>query len=141
MLRAGFPLTWTQLESMAGAAHWSARAALWDEHLSAIRTSTIERITEETAEEVARRQLTLTRRMQRVADRELTKLEKMGAENDFPGVVTARDALRLAANGIKLERLIMGEATDRTEVGPDLSALSLDDLRQLQGIQAKAGVR
>ncbi len=138
----GHPLTDYQLAEIARVAWWQARAALWDEHLAQIRTSTIERVTEETAEQAARRQVLLARRMQRVADKELSKLEAMGSENAFPLLeVTARDIARLGTNGIRLERLVMGEATERVAEVMDLSALSLDELRQLRALQDKAGVR
>lgn len=137
----GCPLNWSQLEAMASNTFWDARASLWDEHLSAITLATIERVTEETAQQVAQRQLALTRSMQRLATRELKALEKVAAENDFPGIITPRDALRLGMTGIRLERLIMGEATDRVETGPDLSKLSDDDLAAMADIQARAGIR
>jgi hypothetical protein len=141
LVRPDGPLTLRQIERIAHEAHWQARASFWDEHLANIRTTTIERVTEETAEDIARRQLGLTRRMQRLADGELVKLEKLMMQNDFPGLLTARDALRLGDRGIRLERLILGEATERTEVGPDLKALSIEDLREMRRLQAKAGIR
>lgn len=139
--RPGCPLTYQQIGAFARECFWSSRAAFWDEHLAHIRTSTIERVTEETAEEVARRQLSLTRLMQSVASRELGKLQKIGEENDFPGVVMPKDAIRLATLGIRFERLILGEATERTEAGPDVTGLSLEELREVRRLQAKAGIR
>lgn len=138
---SGIP--WTQLETLAVEGHWQPRAALWDEHLAGIARTTIERVTEETAEAVARRQLTLTRRMQTLADREFAALEKLQAQApDMTGTLSPRDAMRLAVNGIRLERLIMGEVTDRTETAaPDVSALSVEELREARRLQAKAGVR
>lgn len=135
-------LSWAQVEAMARDCYWWARAALWDDHLAEIREQTIERVTEQTAEEVARRQLALTRDLQELASLEIGALRKVAkTANGFPGAIQPRDAIRAALVGIRLERLIMGEATDRTEVGPDLSNLDADDLRRLREIQAKAGVR
>ncbi len=137
--RAGYPAE--VIRGFAKDAFWVERAALWDEHLAEIRTSTIERVTEESAAEVAKRQLALTRRMQRLANRDLSIIEKQGAENDFLSPIEHKDLIRLAVNGIKLERLIMGETTDKIETGPDLSNWSIEDLRALRELQAKAGVR
>ncbi len=134
-------LAWTQIETLAAEGHWKARAAYWDDHLAEIRTSTIERVTEETAEEVAKRQLSLTRAMQRLAAAEIAALERAQGPDAMPGTIPARDAMRFAVNGIRLERLIMGESTDRTETIPDVSGLSLEELREARRLQEKAGVR
>lgn len=130
-----------ELERMAKECYWPERAALWDEHLADIRTTTIERVTEETAAEVAKRQLTLTRTMQSLAGKEFAAIARTYRGEDMPGNLSARDAIRLANYGIRLERVIMGEVTDRVEVGPDLSALSVEQLRTLRELQTKAGVR
>lgn len=138
--RSGYPETF--LRDLARQAYWPERAAFWDEHLSDLRTKTIERIVEETAEEAARRQLTLTRTMQRLAGMEFEKLFSLASrEGEAPGILTPREAIRLADRGIILERLVMGEATDRPEAGPNLDGLSLEDLREARRLQDKAGVR
>ena len=134
--------TWTQIERFAAENFWRERAAMWDDHLAEIRTLTIERVTEETAEEVARRQLTLCKAMQELAGLEINSLLKLARKaGDYPGTIQPRDALRFAANGVRLERLIRGEATERTETGPDVSTLSLEELRAARDLQAKAGIR
>lgn len=139
--RSGFAVSWATLETYAWEWEWSERARLWDAHLDHIRISTIERVTEQTAEEVAHRQLKLLVRMQMLADGEISKLLKISQESDVPGVVTARDAARLALIGVRLERLVRGEATEKIEQGPDMSKYSVEDLRQLRALQEKAGVR
>lgn len=133
-------LTWSQLSETAFNGHWKERAALWDEHLAKIRSETLERVTEETAAQVAARQVRLTKRMQSIADLELAKLERVVAQNDFTAV-ELRDVIRLALNGIKLERLVRGEVTERVETGPEVGALSLEELREARRLQAKAGIR
>lgn len=136
------PVSWARLEAMAAECYWSARARFWDEHLSEIRTATFERVTEESAEQVAKRQLTLCRDLQELSRLEIGALVKVAkTAQGFPGAVTPREAIRAGMVGIRLERLIMGEALDRVEVGPDLSALSAEDLRTVRALQAKAGVR
>lgn len=138
--KSGYPMT--VIRDMAKACYWVERAALWDEHLGDIRTKTIERIAEETAADAARRQLSLTRTMQRLASLEFEKLFSLATrDGEAPGILTPREAIRMADRGIILERLVMGEATDRPEAGPNLDGLTADDLRQLRALQDKAGVR
>ena len=132
-------LTLASLKDVAARGYWAERAGCWDDHIARISSATIERCTREDAEHVAERQLLSTKLAQRLGSKVLEKLEAMEDENDFPsGQVTARDALRLIFVGIKTERLIRGEATERVE-GPDLSKLSLDELRTLRGLQSKVG--
>jgi hypothetical protein len=130
------------IRTLARETYWEARAACWDEHLADLRKRTIENAIEESALECARRQMKLARQMQKLAGLEIGKLFAMASrDGEAPGVITAREALRFADRGIILERLVMGETTDRTEVGPNLDGLSLDDLRQMRALQDKAGVR
>lgn len=136
------PLSRDDLECLSRDWEWSARVRFWDDHLSRLYTSTVERHTEETAREVAERQLGLTGAMQELAHLEIRALLKMRRESgDVAGVVTPRDALRLAANGIRLERLIRGETTEKVETTPDVSKFGVDELRTLRELQARAGVR
>lgn len=134
-------LSYSVLDSLAFQWEWQARARLWDDHLDAIRRRTIESYTEENARNVAERQLRLLTRMQRLAENETDKLLEIAEANNAPGVITPRDIVRMATMGIRLERLIRGEVTERHEVGPDLSSLSLDDLRAIRSAQAKIGIR
>jgi len=134
-------LGWTQLETYSREGWWRERAAWWDDHLAQIHTSTIERVTEETAEQVARRQLTLIRDMQELAHLEIGALLKMARQaNGFAGVIQPRDALRLAVSGVRLERLVRGEDPEEVQI-PDVSGLSLDELRSAAALQQKAGIR
>lgn len=142
MLRTpGFPMSWEALDRTAWEWFWNDRAKHWDAHLADLYTRTIERVTEETAEEVARRQLRLTKSMQELAEIEIDKLLAVSRMNDAPGTVTPRDALRLAANGMRLELLVRGDPTERVETVPDVSAFSAEDLRALRRLQDRAGVR
>lgn len=139
--KSGYPLV--TIKGWAKAGYWAERAGLWDDHLADIRTTTIERVTEETAEEVARRQLTLTRTLQRVASLEIEKLfAEVSREGSAMGTMTPREALRFAERGIILERLILGEATERTDTGSNpMDQLNVEELRQARALQEKAGIR
>lgn len=137
----GFPLTFGQLDLLAWEWFWIERARLWDSHLDEIRRSTIEDITRQSAEQVAHRHLRALGAMQDLGLAEIGKLLQISKENDAPGVVSARDALRYLGTGIRLERLVRGETTEKIEQGPDLSACTPEDLRKLRELQAKAGIR
>lgn len=132
------PLTWHQLESVAFEDGWKDRAAAWDRHLDALRTTTIERVVQEDAKQRAERQGRAGKKLQRLGELEIDKLIKvLERPDDMPGAITLRDAIRAIGIGVRVERLALGESTDKIETGPDLSKLSLDELRKLREIQEK----
>lgn len=133
--------TLAELDALRFDWFWCDRARHWDEHLDAIRRQTIEDVTKQTAEDVARRQLRLTMNMQELASLEVDKLLDISRRSDAPGLVNVRELVRLAGVGLRLERVIRGEVTDRVETKGNLGDLSAEDLRELRKLQQKAGVR
>lgn len=135
--KGGSDLGVRQLEAIADRCCWSLRAARWDTHLDTIRTQTIEEITQEDARAVAIRHGGIAKRALELADRELGKYLKASKEGDMLGLLRPLDLIRFIVLGVRTERLVMGEAIDRVESKVDLSKYSLDELRQLQELQAK----
>jgi len=79
--------------------------------------------------------------IRRLARQEIDRLIKRSeaAPADKP-TMTAGTVLTLLREAIRLERLIVGEATERVEERDelDLSRLSLDELRLLKDLRTKA---
>ena len=132
---------WTGLETTAGANGWAERARAWDAHLDGLRLDTAERYMVETGEEIAERHLEPVRKMIALGHRELAKYLAASESGEMPGLLTPAQVALFIRTGATLERLIMGESTAKVEVSgqaPDLSALSLEELRTLRDIQEKA---
>lgn len=137
LVRLGAPVSVPQLEAIAFEKGWNARADRWDEYLDQIRIQTIEDTIQETAREVAQRHGRVSRKAVILAEKELDKYLKAAREGDGLGLLTPRDIIRFLVLGVRTERLVIGEATDRVETEHDLSGLSLDELRTLREIQTK----
>lgn len=143
-LASAWGVNWSDLEALSRTNGWADRAAAWDRHLDQVRIDAAERYAEDTGRDVARRHLDHARKVVALAGRELSKYLEASEASDMPGLLTPQAALRFLEVGAKLERLVMGDVTDRTQVdarAPDMSALSVDELRNLAAIQAKAGAR
>lgn len=137
LARKGSPLTWSELEAAAMEDGWHLRAKAWDQHLDRLRQQTIEHEIQESAKEVAKRHAKAAKMAVELAARELTKYLSASREGDMPGLLQPRDVIRFLSLGIRSERLVIGEATDRVDTGPDVSQLSVEELRELAKMQAK----
>lgn len=140
--RPRFPLTWAQLETLAWEDGWKLRADCWDAHLDQLRIQTIEKVTEEDARSRAERQARGGKMLQELGTLTVGRLIKILKTNpDFGSTeVTTRDAIRAIGIGVRVERLALGDVTDRVDTGPDMSKLSVEDLRALRELQEKAGM-
>lgn len=132
---------WTvgAIESLAWEYGWKERAAAWDAHLDSIRFQTVQAELEESARAVAKRHGKAARQVVELAAGELGKLLAAAKSTDGIGLLRPADVLRFLTEGAKLERLVIGEVTERTEsTGPDLARLDADDLRALRRLHEKA---
>lgn len=117
---------------------WFARSNDWDEHLAHKADDAI--VSE--VEKMAREHLDAAKRARVLGTSALARYLKMISKSDNDPVVSARDALALVEKGITLERLIIGEATDRTEtrtVDVDLSRLNAEKAARLLELLEEAG--
>jgi hypothetical protein len=141
LARQGRTLTTYQLETLAFEDGWAKRAYAWDQHLDQLRFQTVEQVVQEDARTRAERQGRVGKKLQRLAelvtDQNIALAEKAGG---FDSGITLRDAIRAAAVGVRIERIALGDTTDKIEtVGPDLSAFTVEELREIQRLQEKAG--
>jgi hypothetical protein len=142
LVRQAQGLSQRQLELIAWNDIWEARAWHWDRHLDRIRVATVEKVTAENAEAIARRHARTARKLTELAGLELDGLlataKRLAETSGILGLVPVKELSRMVDLGIKLERLALGESTEHVTTGPDLSGLSLDDLRTLRDLQERA---
>jgi hypothetical protein len=124
---------WSQLYS------WQSRCAAFD-HCAAVETN---RRVEEGIAEATKRHRRITRLAQKLAIRELRwYLEKAKDTGRFERLMTGSQLAKLMKDSITLERLILGEATERIEGGGeadiDYSQLSVEELGALHELLTKA---
>lgn len=82
-------------------------------------------------EEIVREQLETIRKARKIADLALTKLLERIRADDPEVEIKPKDALALLKEGVLLERLLHGEATDRQESQIDISGLSGKEAEQI----------
>jgi len=139
LVKAGCPLSLYQLQTLEWEDAWKTRAELWDAHLDQLARATIEQVVQEDARARAERQARQARKLARLGELEVDKLLQIAAKPDSgAGLIQPRDATRMIFIGVRTERMALGDITERIETGPDLSNLSVDQLRQLRELQEAA---
>lgn len=121
-------------ERTAVACGWDVRARAWDDHIAALRMATVEAVTISMAE----RHAELGRSFQRVAKKDLKKLEAIVDREDGHPTMQPREIVRYAEAGTRIEREAAGLPTTPEARQADLSKLTLEELRTLRELTAKA---
>ena len=118
--------------------NWSARVAAYDEYLSDIAVREAEEALKMGAKQLAAEHMKELHKAREIFGRELNKMleQSRKAGNTF---MKPADVIRLGEFVVKNERLVTGEATERTEVHQDLSNLTDEDLAALEEIARKTG--
>jgi hypothetical protein len=115
---------------------WKRRCYHFDLHMDSVVLKTTER----TLREMRERHIKLAMKMQKASFIELSKLVDQvirKAKRD-PEAISAKELVRFAEIGVKLERLSRGESTEVVKGKLDLSALALGELKQLKALRNKA---
>jgi hypothetical protein len=136
--RDGCPWTANQLGLVAHEGLWRERALAWDTHLRDLRVMTIEAVVEEDARSLAKKHGKPLAMMRGLAERELELLTEAQRKSNILGIINPGLIVRMLETAIKYERLLIGEVTDRVQTaGPDLSKLSIEEIRALKDIATK----
>lgn len=121
---------------------WRERALEYDRHHDRIRREVTENILKQTTASVAAEHMLLLKDARELVARELSKLVEASRNSTMPGLLKSSDLVRMTDMVVKLDRLIRGETTDNlgATVTEDLdySKLTLDEIRQLKALRAKA---
>jgi hypothetical protein len=127
-----------ELSALYNEWRWQERALAWDRHIQRARDEEREALLREDEKSRTAAQLTMLKGIQQVANREIAKLVRDTAKSEAFGTVKVSDLNKLIGQVIVLERLIHGESTANVGVvDANLEKLSLDELRELQRLQAK----
>lgn len=118
--------------------NWAARAKAWDEDLDRAEADTII----EEASKMAKEHMKAMKAARALGTIAIARILQVAEDTDDPPV-TARDALALIREAVHLERLIIGEATERSESTVkkelDTSMLSGEEVEELLSLLDKAG--
>lgn len=119
---------------------WRERVAAYDSHLDAIRREEREGLLAVSERDSCAAHMSMLADARELVSRELSYLVESARKTDMPGLLKPGDLNKMLDSVVRLERLLRGQATDRTENGPtlDYSKLSLDELRTLEALQRKA---
>ena len=113
--------TTTTINIWAKENDWAARTAAWDRHCDTVaRQAELDAI-----QDMKKRHVQISMQMQALGVAELSKLLRTAKKNSKKNCLTAADAARLVEQGMRLERLNMGEAES---VNEDRGGLSWTDL-------------
>jgi hypothetical protein len=102
----------TLMKRWASRWKWVVRVSAWDEHVDKRRQEAT--ITKQ--EEMARRHVQIGQGMQGIAAAKLVEYQKRIQSGQTLDDIGPRDAVALADAGVKLERLVQGEPTERIDV-------------------------
>jgi mannose/fructose/N-acetylgalactosamine-specific phosphotransferase system component IIB len=114
--------------------NWIERVALWDGDVD--RRMTRQELFDREA--AAMRHMRISRRMQELADGQIKKHRQMAKE--VTGyTIEADKAARIAKEAIQIERLVLGDPTERTETTQQLdwSKLSTEEILQFKALAKK----
>jgi len=119
--------------------HWRDRAVAWDEHCDALRQEERQETLRIGARAAAEKEALLADTALDLALNEVDKIHSTSIEGPMeldPRRVAA--TMATAERAVKVSRLVRGEATEKVDTGPDYSALSVEELRQLKALRDKA---
>jgi len=138
----GKPFDVRTLEQWSGENAWPERCLEYDRHLDAERVKATASILAEDARTTAAFHAELLRKLQLAAAAKAEQYLDRIATGDKLDEWTVADVRGIVKDCITLERLVRGQATERVDVnaGANLSALTLEEIEQLQRLYEKAGV-
>jgi len=116
---------------------WSERALAYDRHVQKIRDEERDALLRQDEKERTASQIALLKGLEEVANRELAKLINDSKNTQVSGLVKVADLNKMVGQIILMRRLIHGESTENVDVNVDLKKLSVEELRELQRLQAK----
>ena len=112
---------------------WVERVAAYDRHLAKIQT----RAAESEVAKRARRHVRAAQLVEELGTTEIRKTLKRARALDLEAV-PARQAAKLVETGIKLQRLVSGEVTERVGEELDYSKFTDEELETFRALVAKA---
>ncbi len=118
--------------------NWKERALAWDRHMDRIRVEQRENLLKQDEKDRLEKMMVVLETTGEVLSREMAKLLRESEKSTMSGLVKPADLIKMSTMWITMQRLIHGQSTENVNVQDErLEKLSLDELRELQRIQAK----
>lgn len=117
-------------------ARWADRVAAFDAHMDSLQNEEREALVRHGGAKLAAEHIALLQDARDLIVAELQKLLEASKAGDFPAM-KPNEITRLMTEYMKFSRLIDGKPTEKIENHFDLSGLSVEELRELQKLQAK----
>lgn len=122
--------------------NWEERCRAFDAVHDKWRLEEREALFRKTARERAMDHMVVLADMKDLVTREFQKLNEASKDNDMIGLVKAETLVKIAETLIKYERLVCGQTTENVGTTDlDLSKLSVEELRTMNAIMTKAGMK
>ena len=117
---------------------WSERALAYDRHVQGIRDAERETLLKQDEKERFAKMLGVLEGTGEILMREVGKLLKDSQKSQVSGLLKPSELNKLMTTWITMQRLIHGESTSNVGVvDSNLSKLSIEEVRELQRLQAK----
>lgn len=127
-----------ELSALFNEWRWDERVLAWDRHVERIRVAEREALLKQDEKDRLAKWKTTLETVGALVDREMAKLLSESEKSQMSGLIKPSDLNKLMVSWITMQRLIHGESTENVNVQDDrLEKLSLDELRELQRLQAK----
>lgn len=128
----------SELSSLFNEWRWEERVLEWDRHVERIRVAEREALLKQDEKGRLAKWMTTLETVGALVDREMAKLLNESEKSQMSGLIKPSDLNKLMVSWITMQRLIHGESTENVDVkDARLEKLSIDELRELQRLQAK----
>lgn len=118
--------------------HWIKRVVSYDEHFRNIRERFKALAIKESVQEIEEEQRAIMRTARSALQIEMQKALETAQASDRATMKTA-DLLKLVKIVIEMDRLLLGKATQIVESSVDYAAMSEEDFKKLEDLDAKYG--
>lgn len=116
---------------------WQERVIAYDRHTQRIRDDERDELLRQDEKSRMAKMVEVLEGAGQVINREMTKLIRDTARSEAFGTVRVSDLNKLMGTWITMQRLIHGQSTENVAINADLQNLSVDEIRELQRLQAK----
>jgi hypothetical protein len=138
LIHTSVKLRTSEVSALFNEWRWAERALAYDRHVASIALEEREALLREDERDRTAAHLRMLKGVQQVINREIAKLVRDTEKSEAFGTVKVSDLNKLLNTAITLERLVHGESTANVAaVDASLERLTLDELRELQRLQAK----
>lgn len=126
-----------ELSRMFRENNWTIRVQAYDLYMDHVFLTEKEEFLKQSARDLSAQHMAILHTSRQLVQRELDKMLEASTRSDAVGLLSGGQITAMMDATVKLDRLIKGESTESVEVKQDLSALSVDELKQLRELTKK----